>query len=258
MMYFVRFLVLLPMLLAMFTDARAQKRFPEHPEGTDFRNKGSAILLHLNGGFHIPAGDMADRFGSDGSAGLGLERLGENNWIIGGETYYFFGGQVKEDPLDILRTPEGEIIGNDRLVASVVLRERGFYAGALVGRMFPIEGTRSGLRVTLGAGWLQHKIRVQDDSRTVTQLTGDYLKGYDRLTAGLALNEFIGYQSLGAQGRINWYAGFEFNQGFTNTRREWDFSDRRKLDENRLDLRIGIRFGWTLPFYTSMQEKIYY
>jgi len=258
MMQILRSLVLLAFFWAFCSNIQAQKRFPEHPEATGGRNKGNAFLLHLTGALHIPAGDMADRFGSVGSVGLGLERLTTSNWIFGGEGYYFFGNKVKEDPLEILRTAEGEIIGNDRLVASVVLRERGFYVGAIVGKLFVVEGTRSGLRTTLSAGWLQHKIRVQDDSRTVTQLTGEYLEGYDRLTGGLALNEFIGWQSLGAQGSINWYAGLEFNQGFTTTLREWDFNDRRKLDERRLDLSFGIRIGWTLPFYTSGQETIFY
>ncbi len=258
-MQMLRSICLIAALMALYTPARAQSsRFPEHPEETQGGNKGSAILLHILGGFHMPAGDMATRFGPDGSFGLGLERITESNWIFGAEGQYFFGNQTKEDPLTILRTDEGHIIGNDRLVASVQLRERGLYGGVLIGKLFPVENTRAGLRVTLSGGWMQHKIRVQDDSRTVTQLTGDYIKGYDRLTGGFALNEFIGWQSLGVRGRVNWFAGIEMMQGFTNTRREWDFSEQRKLDENRLDLRFGIRIGWTMAFYTSGSETIYY
>ena len=109
-----------------------------------------------------------------------------------------------------------------------------------------------------GAGLLRHWIRIQDDNSSVTQLTGDYKKGYDRLTGGLALSQFIGWQSLAADRRSNWLIGLEFNEGFTNTLRDWDFNERRKLDESRLDIRIGLRVAWTLPFYQGKSEEIYY
>lgn len=44
---------------------------PERPVEED-RNKGKAILLHITFGAHLPAGDMADRSGADGSFGIGL------------------------------------------------------------------------------------------------------------------------------------------------------------------------------------------
>lgn len=241
-------------LYFLHTDAQT---LPERPV-EEARNKGKAILLHLTFGAHLPAGDMADRFGADGSFGIGLEYLTAKNMILGGEGHYFFGSKVNEDPLAILRTPEGDIIGNDRLLASVVLRKRGYYFGGLVGKLFTFNEKRSGIRLTFGAGLLRHWIRIQDDNSSVTELTGDYKKGYDRLTGGLALNQFIGWQNLGANGRSNWLAGLEFNEGFTNTMRDWDFNDMRKLDENRLDLRIGIRVAWTLPFYRGNAEEIFY
>lgn len=83
------------------------------------------------------------------------------------------------------RTPEGDIIGNDRLLASVVLRKRGYYFGGLVGKLFTFNEKRSGIRLTLGAGLLRHWIRIQDDNSSVPELTGDYKKGYDRLTGSL-------------------------------------------------------------------------
>lgn len=230
---------------------------PEHPDG-EARNKDKAILLHLMFGLHTSAGDLADRFGPDGSFGLGLEYLTKNNFILGAEGHYFFGSAVNEDPLAILRTPEGSIIGKDRLLASVVLRKRGYYFGGTVGRLFTFNDKRSGIRLTLGAGLLRHWIRIQDDNNSVTELTGEYKKGYDRLTGGLALNQFVGWQSLAGDRRSNWLIGLEFNEGFTNTLRDWDFSEMRKLDEKRLDIRIGLRVAWTLPFYQGKPEEIFY
>lgn len=235
----------------------AQRRFQEHfmePE----RNKGKAFLSHYGLGLGLPAGDLADRFGLAGSAHLGVDFLTANNWLIGGETYLLFGSDLREDPLSIIRLPDGSIIGKDMLLADVALRERGLYVGARVGRIFGTEKRRSGLRVTFGAGYLRHRIRIQDNTQTVTQLTGDYRKGYDRLTGGPALNQFVGWQHLSKNRRNNWIIGFEFTQGFTNTLRDWDFSTQTKLDQKRLDLQFNLRAAWTLPIYLTKAEEIYY
>lgn len=235
----------------------AAQKFPMHPEELPV-NDGKAILLHLALGGQKTGGDLADRFGTTGTIGGGLEFATASNFIFGAEGQFYFGTNVQEDPLAILRTPEGDIIGNNRIIASVALRQRGFYSGLLLGKLFVLGAQRSGIRLTLGAGYTQHWIRIQDDSQSVTQLTGDYIKGYDRKCGGLALNEFIGWQHLARNRRSNWTLGFEFNQGFTQTLREWDFNDRRKLDGRRLDLRFGIKAVWTLPFYPGKAEQIYY
>jgi hypothetical protein len=248
---------LLLALLFLPLAVRAQK-FPEHREPAAAQNKGTAILLHLGAGAQLPGGDLADRFGFNGAIGPGVEIITASNYLVGLEGQYLFGQKVHEDPLTPLRTPEGDIIGNDQQLAQVALRERGWYAGAHVGRLFTFGAARSGLRITLGGGWFQHKIRVQDDAGVVPGLAGDYIKGYDRLTGGPALNEFIGWQHLAANRRSNWMIGLELGQAFTNTRRDWDFAERRKLDGKRLDLRFGIKAMWTLPFYLGGANEIYY
>lgn len=244
------------LLCFVATQQMIAQKFPEHPATQQTNSKSKAILAHLLFGYHLPGGDLADRFGSAFSAGLGTDFLTKKNFIVGLEGHFFYGNEVKEDPLAILRTPEGDIIGSDRLLASVVLRQRGLYVGGLVGKLFTFSDNRSGIRFTLGAGWSTHKIRVQDDNSSVTELTGDYRKGYDRLTAGIGTQQFIGWEHLSK--RANWLVGFEFNQGFTNTRRDWDYTEMRKLDEQRIDLRYGIRVAWTLPFYVGNSKEIFY
>ncbi|MBL7810421.1 MAG: hypothetical protein JNN28_21535, partial [Saprospiraceae bacterium] len=73
-----------------------------------------------------------------------------------------------------------------------------------------------------------------------------------------AFQQFIGWQNLGYGKDVSWLIGFEFNQAFTHTLRDWDFTEMRKLDESRIDLRFGIRMAFTLPFYTGYAEEIYY
>jgi hypothetical protein len=235
------------------------QRFREHPDAQEARNKGKAFMFHLGMGTQLPGGDLADRFGLCGSYGGGIDFMTANNFFIGFEGYGLFGKEVKEDPLAILRTPEGYIIANTRTLSSVVLRERGMYLGGTIGKLFPIKAEeRRGIRVSLGAGWLQHRILVQDNDRSLTQITGDYAKGYDRLTGGFALNQFFGWQKLGKLKKANFLIGFEFTQGFTQTRRDWDFSEMKKLSGKRLDLCFGIKAAWTMPFYLRPGSEIYY
>jgi hypothetical protein len=252
-----KYLIATAFTVLLFESLTAQGRFKEH-EDTEVRNKGKVILAHVAVGAHLPAADMGKRFGPDYDFGAGVDFVTADNWIFGLEGHYFFGNKVKEDPLEILRTPEGDIIGKDESLADVNLRERGFYVGGLVGRLFVIGKERSGIRATLGAGMLQHHIRILDNSATVAELTGSYINGYDRLTGGFAMNQFIGWQHLGKNRRANFFIGFEFNEGLTTGLRTWDFDLMRKLDNRRFDLRIGLRAAFTLPFYVGEPEKIFY
>ena len=229
-------------------------------EEDDFRiNLGNVVSFDVTYGFHLPDGDLKDRFGNSSEIGAGLEYMTkENNWIVGVHFGYFFGKEVKEDVLINLRTPEGNIIGSNGNWANIQLLERGIHSNILVGKLFPLikNNRRSGLRLTLGLGVLQHKIRVQQDSQTpIAQITGDYAKGYDRLSNGLSITEFVGYQHLSNNRLVNFYFGFEFVQAFTENRRDWDFTLDLKDDTKRTDLLMGIKFGWILPFYISSKAS---
>lgn len=226
-------------------------------------NTGSALLFGFSYGFHLPGGDLQDRFGSNFSPGLQVDYLTDKkNWIFSIQSSLQFGSEVKTDVLAGLRTAEGFIIANDRSVADVQLRERGFYLGLSFGKLIGLaaDNYRSGLRIDLGVGLLQHQIRIQDDPvRVVAPLTGDYRKGYDRLTNGPALRQFIGYQILSKNRRANFFAGIELIQAFTNNRRDFDFLTQQADLTNRIDLLHGFRLGLILPFYVGQSsDEIFY
>jgi hypothetical protein len=247
---------LLGLLAIMFLNTAASAQ--DAPTGGKKSGKSKGLLTHFSLGGQLPAADLSARFGINGTLGAGLEYLNPDNWLFGLEGAFLFGSKVKEDPLSIIRTPEGGIIGNNRTVASVRLQQRGLYLGGHVGKLITFSEKRRGLRVTFGGGWAQHSIHPLDDSRTVNQIRGRYKKGYDRLTGGPALQQFVGWEHVGYGRDMSWMVGLEFNQAFTQTRRDWDFSEMRKLEGQRLDLRFGVRLAWTLPFYTGYAEDIYY
>lgn len=225
-------------------------------------NTGTVWISTLSYAFQNPASDMADRFGYNFNLGLHTEvMLKKSNLIFGLSGDILFGNEVKEDVLASLRTPEGDIIGNNRLLADASLRERGFNISAYAGMLFPLlkRNKRSGIRVTLGAGLLQHKVRIQDNQNTIVQITGEYKKGYDRLSNGLSLTQFIGYQHLDRKRLVNFYAGIEFVEGFTENRRTYDFDIMAHDDTQRRDILVGFRFGWSVPLYIGeAPDEIFY
>lgn len=222
-------------------------------------NKGNAFIFQIAYGFQWPAADLSDRFGMNNQVGLGTEFMTEkSNLIFGIESSYLFGDRVKTDVLAGLRIAEGFLIGNDRAIADIQLRQRGFYLGGMAGKLIPISAKepRSGIRLTLGAGLLQHKIRIQDDpQRVVASLTDTYKKGYDRLSNGLAFQAFSGYQMLSKDRRINFYAGLEVCLGFTQNRRSFNFDTRTQDLNVYQDVLFGIRAGWMIPVYTGKAAR---
>jgi hypothetical protein len=230
-------------------------------------NHGLALNLNIGLLGQLSGGDLKARFGNNNAFSLSAELMTERgNWIFGGEYSYLAGKTVKEDPLvhlyNIIDPDQGnKIYGNDFQATSAFLRERGFWAGGYIGKLIPFNAThhRTGLRVTIGVGHLQHKIRLQDDTQSITQFENPYIKGYDRLTGGLYVSEFVGYQILSSNRRINFTIGFDFMQGFTKSMRDWDWDKKSKDTTAKRDYLNGLRMTWTLPFYIGENvEQIYY
>ena len=250
---------LLFLLLNITPELLAQ--LPQYYRQEKKNNEGAILTVNILAGVHLPGGDLADRFGSHSSIGLGMDFISPGDWIMGAQWNFYFGNKVKEDVIANLRSPEGLIFGANGDVATVPLRQRGVYIGGHIGKLLRLNtANRKGLRITAGAGFFQHKIRIQDDPVVqVPQLDKQYEKGYDRLSNGLSFTEFAGYQFLGDFRRLNFIVGFEFSQAFTQNRRNFNYDSRMEDNSPRLDLTFGLRAQWLLPFYLGDKaEEIRY
>lgn len=218
--------------------------------------------VSLNYSFQLPGGDMAERFGVNSMVGTSAKFKTKKNWIIGLEGAFMFGGNIKDGTtmLDALKTSNEQIINEYGEYGIILLSQRGFYVGATAGKLFPVlsPNQNSGLFLNIGAGLLQHKIHIENRNNNTPPVLGDYKKGYDKLSNGLAINQFIGYQYLSNNKMLNFYVGLEFYQAFTRSRRDFDFDTRIQDTKNRLDLLYGIKAGWILPLYQQSPDKFYY
>lgn len=220
-----------------------------------------APMVCASYGFQFPAGDLAKRFGQNSNIGLSFLIKDKKSFVYGISGTYLFGNKLREDGiLDSINTSTGQIINASGEFAEVRLFERGFSAHLHFGKLFSVlsPNPNSGILVTAGAGFLQHKIRIDDIGNNSPQLSKEYRKGYDRLTNGFSTTQFLGYVFLSNKRLVNFYGGFEFIQAFTQSRRSWDFDLMRRDTQKRFDMLYGFRLGWILPLYKKAPDKYYY
>jgi hypothetical protein len=211
-------------------------------------------------GYSTPGGDLANRFGNNGSIEVGFHIKDKKNWYYGVQFNYLFGNKVHEpNLLSNLLTSRGEILDEQGQIATMFIQERGFNLFLQGGKLFPVIGPNknSGLLITGGVGLIQHKIRIEHQEAKITQLEGEYLKGYDRLTNGLSVNQFIGYYHLSNNRLINFYIGAQATEGFTQSRREWNLDTQTQDNSKRLDMLFGLRAGWILNLYQRAPNDYY-
>jgi len=215
-------------------------------------------LFAVEGGPAVPAGDLSKRFGMLGKVGSSLFYRFHNNWYIGLGADFLFNSNVKEDSLlkDIM-TPDGRIIGSDGFLYLPELQMRGWQTSFWMGKLFESRSkSGSGLLTMLGAGFLQHRIRYYlSESGTVPQISGEYLKGYDRLSNGFALSEYLGYHYLSSNHLVNFNIGLEMSQALTRNRRGYDYAGNTIDQALRLDMLFALKASWILPFYKRPEVR---
>lgn len=215
------------------------------------------VSLHFSG--QLPFGDLGDRFGSNLAVGGSFLFKAQKTWILGAEGSYFFGRNVKENVSIHMKNSDGFIVDNDGYPADLRITERGFNAFIVVGKLFPKLGhnPNSGFITTFGFGYLQHKIKLYDANQKIAAVNGDIAKGYDRLSGGFAMNQFLGYLFLSSNRLVNFEAGFEFYQAFTKSYRGYNYDTGLPDTKNRMDYLVGFRIGWTLPLYKRTIDFYY-
>ncbi len=222
-------------------------------------------LVTTSFGLQAPIGDLSDRFGLNGIAGIGFTQKLKSNWTWSVEGNIIFGSDVREDSLlrNISADFQGEqglIINNQGTLSDVVILERGFTVLGKIGRIFPLKNSNpnSGLYVQLGGGFFQHKIRYQGDEQDLPWFDQEMKKGYDRMSNGPCLYQFIGYSQLSSNRKINFFIGLEAYQSITSNRRGYNYDTRDAGLQNRFDGLIGIKAGWQLPLYKRVPTEFYY
>jgi hypothetical protein len=218
------------------------------------------IGAHYGGNFTL--GDLADRYGYLNHIGIMAGYKTERNWYWSFDGNFIFGNQIRLTGIfDHLIDSYGNITDINGDIAQVYVFARGFNANFAIGKVIPIlsPNKNSGIMINFGCGYLLHKMKIETQEQVIPQLELNYRKGYDRLTVGPNLHQFIGYTFLSNGGFYNFYGGFYAQEGFTKNQRTifYDQPSTTVPTTTRLDMQIGFRVGWYIPFYKRMPKDYY-
>jgi len=239
--------VLLILVLISYLNIIAQKTDPH----------AGALTVDFSYGINQPIGILAQRFGNASSIGLGVNVFNvARGFRYGINGNYFFGSDVKEDVLAPFRTADGNILSDLNTYSSVLLRERGFYIGADIGKLFKFRSNGDyfhGISLNIGLGMLMHQIRIQNDNKDALQLKGSYTSGYDRLTMGAAIEESVAYNYISHDKTVNFFLRLEATEGLTKNQRGYNFDTHQYDTAPRLDVLLTARIGWSFALFAHFQ-----
>lgn len=226
------------------------------------KHKGNKMWnLDVTGNIDFPAGDMAKRYGTSYRIGPSVKYKTKSNWIFGASFEFIVGNKFREDSLIWnVKSQQGGIISNQGDLLNIGAFLRGYKCGIMFGKILPIlaANPNSGLTTLSGIGFMQHRINFFDRDNAIPHFREEYEKGYDRLTNGAYISEFLGYSYYSKNKAINFYAGFEAVWGLTRGRRDYTFDLQRADNASRNDILLGFKLGWVLPIYRKNVEETYY
>ncbi len=216
--------------------------------------------IFATGSLQLPGADMAKSYGFSSGIGGGVGYKTKNNWVFETGGTFIFGNKINNDPLDSISNTNGQITNMYGDQAQIYLSLRGFYIAASAGKIITTSfgNKNSGILLKAGAGFMQHKIFIDNVGNNAPQVLGDYAKGYDRMCNGLAISQTIGWQNFSDNKGMHYFIGFEFTQGFTKNQRSWDFATRQKIDKQRLDMLYALKVAWFVPINKRQATKYYY
>lgn len=211
-------------------------------------------FMSVHGQYNLPGANFADRFGASSMVGLGFHYKTSRNWIFGGEASYIFGSKVREDSiLNFMKDDQGYLLGLDGGQYNPILYLRGYRLQLTAGKILPLlqYNENTGLLVQLGVGFIQHKIYYDVKQRdNLPQISRNNVKAFDRLSNGWALTQLASYHYMSVNRLLNFQVGIEVMEGLTFNRRSYNFP-AGDYSQQRMDLMIGLKAAWILPFYTK-------
>ncbi|MEZ4825968.1 MAG: hypothetical protein R3C61_06695 [Bacteroidia bacterium] len=210
----------------------------------------------------IPAGNLSARFGYCSQLGMDAGyKFGSGLYLSTGVKAFFSDGVKEDGLLSNLIVPGGFLIANNGTLTGIRILGTGLLVPLSLGKIFPVNSRHnlnSGFYAELGGQYLQHKISLFPTDEKVAAISGDYKKGYDRLTSGFGIREAAGYRYFSNNGYLNFSVGLEFSQNFTRSRRSINFDTGQQDTPRRVDLLSGFSVGWIFPLYQRAPDKVYY
>ena len=228
------------------------------------KNKDSVIyfpFISISLAIQSPQGDLANNFGVNSNIGLSIGWKNKKNQTFELNYNFIHSENVKNTSvLDHLINDQGWIINQYGEENLFLMYHRGGLISLDMGKVYNIIGPNpnSGIFLKGGIGAMYHKIRIENQENLIPQLKKQYLKYYDRLTVGLLLKQYIGYQNMSNNKLVNFTIGIEAIEGFSRGMRDYQIDLMGPYTENKFDVYLGIRAGWFFPVLRKNPNEFYY
>ncbi len=213
---------------------------------SEYRN---SVLLCFNYSRLLHSGDISKRFGNSNALGFSAAYKFGKNFQIQAGINTIFGSRVKENgAFDTIIGNGGYLVNVNGNYSEVKQYLRGYSWHVDFGKIIPVNkyDQNSGILLSAGLGFMQHKIKYTFPRTVLPQLEGEYAKGYDKLTNGLMLRGFLGYQRIDPKAMLNFIAGVEYLHGITKNRRSYNFDTRQAETATRNDIMLGLKIGFMI------------
>ncbi|MAX68080.1 MAG: hypothetical protein CMP60_00045 [Flavobacteriales bacterium] len=230
--------------------------FSQDKKITNFNSK----IIQSNYTFQVPINELVTDFGTNSALGLAYLN-NQNDFLLGLDINFMFGNNVKNDSLlQTISTEEGWLINTSGELETILHYERGWNSHILFGKSFRYDEKHlTGVYVYVGIGYLQHKIRLENNRTDLPQIDKDYIKGYDKFTNGISTKLCVEYMYFSKENSVKFNIGIELINAFTKNRRPYDFAAMEEYDNNlRIDQLIGIKFGIIIPINRNNEQKFHY
>ena len=103
-------------------------------------------------------------------------------------------GRFRTQIFNDISTENGFVIDGNGTYANIILLQEGFSSNLYAGYAFCFdESNPTGIYLSTGIGFLQHRIRIDTKNQYIPHLNNDYKQGYDQLANGFNTNFSIDY-----------------------------------------------------------------
>ena len=241
---------LLSILILLFASAKGQ----------DSTNYDRHLLFGIGVAPSIGLGEFGDKFRTFSSIPLSATYKTTKNVTMGVMGSGYFGQDILAPGLFQGMTFDDQLIDINGNPAAVRFQMRGWYTMATVGKIFSLKrpNPNKGIHVRFGAGFMQHKLRMQFDSDKLPQLEDEYIKGYDQLHNGAMFMGSVQYHVISLH-NLSVYAGIDYIQGYTRSRRSWEYSLNKKDGGLKTDRYLSFNAGIMIPLkiYKSTEARYF-
>ena len=222
-------------------------------------NKQAAFTFNYN--YQVPIGSLSNTYGNNSAIGASYFVEKNNNIIFGIEGSYLFGNNIKDTTIfENISTSTGAIIGSDGRYTDIKLMQRGCDAYIFVGYAFhPSKNNLSGIYISQGIGYLQHKIFIDTKNQNVPQLNENMKEGYDQFSNGISTKFAIDFKYYHKKGRFQISSGFNYIMAHTKNQRLYDFVNQKYYDSlKKWDKLLGFKIEVIIPVNRKNEEEFHY